>query len=416
MRSYELRYLDLGEVKLPVLFLVDPNVEFVFVNGSTRLGRSNELVIESAHFLEHFALRGTKSFPTKEELRDAISDVGGRSNGKTSDLNTSYIAWIPHDHIEVATKVICDILFGPILSPEDVEIEKHAIEVELGKKLKDFPYKLHVLFAKAMFKEGTVGYRDFIEDRLKSLENISYDDIKKVYEDNYAAENLVLAFGGNVDPNKIMNLLKDITKDVKQKAHPELRPESIVEYTHTSITDDVHAEFIMMGFKGPQVDHVDYPAMQILRFMLSGKPTARLRHRLREIENIAYSPYSWVTPMNGMTKFYVYSDAKKGEVDKAEQCIIEELLRLRNEGPAEREFQLAKQAIVGMMKTKERISDHIYDLVDYYMITGKLKEAEIFADSLKQVTLEDVKKVAKKYIPEEFKKENYASAKIIAKS
>jgi len=414
MRKYALRYLKINDVEIPVIFLIDPNVEFVYMCGNSRYARSYERLVESAHFLEHYTMRATKSFPDEKAVGDTIFSLGGWINGQTGDNVTRYIGIVPKEKYKLLAQVITEILWHPLLVPEDLDKEKHAIEVELSKRRNDFRYKASVLFAQAFYKEGAAGYRTFVDDRLASLATITHEQISEVHKKNYAADNIVLGFGGCVDPDEVMDLLKELASDIPLRATPDVRSVEPPEYKHLVLEEDVHAEMVMLGFTAPTESDPDYPAFLIIRNILAGKPTARLRYRMRDIENLSYNTSLGSITVGDQARFSIFSDAKKGQADRAEQCIIEELLRLRD-GATERELANAKQAIIGHLKTREMLSDLVNDVVSHFIASGELKSAEALEKALSTVSLEDVKRVAQKYIPKEFTKENYASAKIIAK-
>lgn len=88
----------------------------------------------ASHFLEHMMFKGTAS---RSALDIAIQSdlLGGQLNAYTSKEYTCYYAHTLSDHAPTAFEMLCDMLTGPRMDREDVELERGVIDLLLSHHL-----------------------------------------------------------------------------------------------------------------------------------------------------------------------------------------------------------------------------------------------------------------------------------------
>lgn len=417
--KYEERFLDINGTKVPVVMMIDPSVEHIYVQGSVGYGAANEAVTESAHALEHLACSGTKKFPDKKIVNDSIANVGGIRNAATMDLMTSFYLKLPDDYSSLGLDLITDHIFSPLLKEEDLENNvKHSIEVELGVRKRDDRYRVQTLLFQAFFPEGAYGYRPSLDDRLKSLASLNVGQIASIHANNYTPGHTMFSVGGNFNPDDACEL---IAKAINEKFVPkqcdknELRAFKGHNYKQIVIPDTVEAEHLAMGLKAPDFGSDDFYAIDILANLLGGKMSARIPYRIREEEHISYATAVFFAHVKDKGILFVQTDAKKGLLKRAEDIIIEELLKVRNEGPTQDEMINTKTAMVGRLKIIDGTEARTDRLHFNYAAAGRLIRLEETIAKTQAVTFDDVMRVAREVIPAEFTPKSYASARIIAK-
>ena len=77
----------------------------------------------TSHFIEHMLFRGTK---TRSALDIAVEmdEIGGIINAYTAKEMTCFYAHTLSEHMPKALDIICDMIANPLLSPEDIDLEK----------------------------------------------------------------------------------------------------------------------------------------------------------------------------------------------------------------------------------------------------------------------------------------------------
>ena len=76
-----------------------------------------------AHFLEHMVFKGSKNYPTSDDLT-ILEATGGYKNAGTAQEYTVFEAKLPSDKLDLGLSVLSDIILNPLLKSDDLENEK----------------------------------------------------------------------------------------------------------------------------------------------------------------------------------------------------------------------------------------------------------------------------------------------------
>ncbi|NLP08817.1 insulinase family protein, partial [bacterium] len=76
-----------------------------------------------SHFLEHMLFKGSKHF-TAREIAQSLESVGGSLNASTGKELSVFTAHVVDEHIEIAVRVLSDLLLHPRLASRDIELER----------------------------------------------------------------------------------------------------------------------------------------------------------------------------------------------------------------------------------------------------------------------------------------------------
>ncbi len=173
-----------------------------------------------AHFLEH------KLFEQKDGV-DPFSfydESGSECNASTNPWQTNY--WFAGtDKFEKNLNFLLDFVQEPYFTKENVEKEKGIIVQELEMYM-DQPYR--VGFEKSNFNLLQVHpLRIATGGTKESVESITKEDLYTCYETFYHPSNMALVITGNVDPEKMIELIKN---NQKKKQFSKIEPITVKEY------------------------------------------------------------------------------------------------------------------------------------------------------------------------------------------
>lgn len=153
-----------------------------------------------AHFLEH------KLF--EKEDGDVFADfgkLGASANAFTSFTETSYL-FTATNHIEENVKTLIDFVQDPYFTEQTVEKEKGIIAQEI-KMYDDQPdWRSFMGTIKALFKHHPVNID--IAGTVDSIMKITKDDLYTCYNTFYHPENMTLFIIGNIDTEKLFQLIE----------------------------------------------------------------------------------------------------------------------------------------------------------------------------------------------------------------
>ena len=146
---------------------------------------------------------------------------------------------------------------------------------------------------------------------------------------------------------------------------------------------------ILIGVPGIARNDPDYFPLYVGNYILGGGGfVSRLMLEVREKRGMAYSVYSYFTPMQQPGAFQVGLQTKKEQADEALQLVRATLRELIAKGPTAKELQAAKQNIIGgfplRIDSNKKILEYLgvigfYELPLTYLddFTGKVDKVTI---------------------------------------
>lgn len=153
-----------------------------------------------AHFLEH------KLF--EKEDRDVFADFGRQgasANAFTSFTKTAYL-FSSTDNVEKNVETLIDFVQDPYFSEQSVEKEKGIIAQEIRMYDDQADWQSFMGTIKGLFLNHPVNID--IAGTVESISHITKDDLYTCYNTFYHPENMMLFIVGNIEENKIMELIK----------------------------------------------------------------------------------------------------------------------------------------------------------------------------------------------------------------
>jgi len=155
-----------------------------------------------AHFLEH------KLFDTEDgNALELLSANGAQPNAYTSSDITGYYFTSTnkfYDNLEV----LLSFVSVPYFTPESVEKEQGIIGQEI-RMTEDAPaYSLYYDFMKLLYRNHPARYS--VAGTVESIAEITDETLYACHKIFYAPSNMALIVGGDVDPDKIVEIAKKI--------------------------------------------------------------------------------------------------------------------------------------------------------------------------------------------------------------
>ena len=128
--SFAPKVVNLSGLKV---ILVKDDRESVVVQTLVGTGSREETdtTAGSAHFLEHFVFKGTAQFPGMFDISDAIDEVGGARNAFTSNHVVGFWAKTAKHKLDLAVKVVGQLVTEPLLPAKHFAKERGTILEEL---------------------------------------------------------------------------------------------------------------------------------------------------------------------------------------------------------------------------------------------------------------------------------------------
>ncbi|MFH8752748.1 M16 family metallopeptidase [Streptomyces rimosus] len=315
----------------------------------------------ATHYLEHLLFKGTRK-RSALDISAAIDEVGGEMNAFTAKEYTCYYARVLDTDLPLAIDVVCDMLTGSLIEPEDVEAERGVILEEIAMTEDDPGDCVHDLFAHTMLGDTPLGRP--VLGSVDTVNALTPERIRRFYKKHYDPTRLVVAAAGNVDHAKVVRMVRaafekagaldrtDATPTAPRDGSRRIRTAGRVELLNRK-SEQAH---VILGVPGLARTDERRWAMGVLNTALGGGMSSRLFQEVREKRGLAYSVYSYTSGYADCGLFGVYAGCRPSQVDDVLKICRDQLDQVASEGLTDDEIrraigQLRGSTVLGLEDT-----------------------------------------------------------------
>ena len=348
-----------------------------------------------AHAQEHMMFRGSPGL-SANQLADISASMGGDFDADTRQMVTQYFFTVPAEDLDVALHIESIRMKGVLDTQKLWSKERGAIEQEVASDMSNPQYVFYKKLLAEMFK-GTPYAHDALGTR-PSFNKTTGAMLKKFHDKWYAPNNAILVIVGKVDPKKTLKKVEKLFGDIPSKTLPQ-RPAFNLQPVKTDtlrLTTDLPYGLAIISYRMPGTDSPDYAAAQVLSDVLSNH-----RGRLYSLVPQGKALYT-AFEMNGLRKaglgfsFAVFpkgANTKKlvGEVSSVMASELKNGVNPDLVAAAKRDeissFEFQKNSVSGLANVWS----------EALAVEGRKSPSEDL-DAIKKVTVQDVNRVARKYL------------------
>ena len=377
-----------------------------------RVGSRNEHVGMTgiSHWVEHMLFKGTPVFPKGTAERE-IARQGGVFNGATWYDFTTYFATLPADRIELSVRIEADRMVNAAFDHQEVAAERTVIISErqgaenspaflLSEEVMGAAFRVHPYGA------PTVGH-------MCDLETMTRDQLYDHYRTYYAPNNALAVAVGDFKADDMLAMIERHFGAIP--AGPDVPPVTAYEPPQRGerrvvVEREGHVPYLKAVFRAPTVRDPDFFALAVLNAILTGasamtflgnglsNKSCRLYKRLVATE-LAVSVSGALLPT---VDPFIYSLAAAVRPEhtpaEVEEVLEDELARVIDDSVTQEEVDKAiKQAKAQFAYSSESVTGQAMWL-GFSEIFADHTWAEEYLDNLNAVTIEDVQRVAQRYL------------------
>jgi zinc protease len=378
-----------------------------------RVGSRNEVpgITGSAHWAEHMLFKGSEAFP-KGQIDTQIARNGGVMNGLTWLDFTTFFETLPADRADLGLRIEADRMANALFDPAEVELERTVIISErqgaenepvflLGEEVQGAAFRVHP------YHHETIG-------DLCDLERITHGDLWRHYERYYGPDNAIAVAVGDFDRPQMLARIEELFGPIPARsANPAIhRPEPPQRGERRVMLEGPgHTAYLQIAYHAPAASEPDFFPMVVLTAILSG-PTgmnlfagsppnrsSRLYKALVET-GLAAGVSGSMPPMLDPYLYNLVATVRSGQsVEDVEAALDAEFERVLAEPISNDELNVAiKQAKAQFAYSSESVTNQGFWL-GYSAVVADTDWFETFLDNLASVTVEDVHRVASRYLP-----------------
>lgn len=386
---------------LRVLLFPDPSSSVITVNLTYLVGSRHEGYGETgmAHLLEHLLFKGSTNH---RNIPQELTEHGARPNGTTWLDRTNYFETFQasEKNLDWALSLESDRMINSFIAKKDLDTEMTVVRNEyesgendpgsiLSERVTQSAYLWH------NYGHPTIGARS-------DIELVPIDRLQAFYRRYYQPDNSVLVVAGKIDEQATLAKVERLFGPI-----PRPNRKLIPTYTQEPTQDgermvtlrrvgDIQAAIVNHHI--PAGSHPDYPAIDVLGVILSDSPSGRLYKALVEpglATSIGGGAYQLREP--GFSTFSV-SVAKDKNLQAASDVMVKVVEEAGNAPPSKEEIERARTSLLKAVELTLNSSERLALQLSEWEAMGDWRHFFLYRDRVKAVTVEDVQRVAKKYL------------------
>ena len=376
-----------------------PDATYVNAVAMVRTGAVDDKIPGLAHFFEHLPFGGTTNFP-KNTIQAEAAKLGGSVGAWTSYETTTYNIKALVQHAKKALFILSDLACRPMLDSQNVAHEGGVIVGEHAVASYDNHKRDYVFINKAIHGRGR-GVNSQLNSILgerSDIESITLEDVQRHFADNYTNDRLVVAAEGDVDPDQMLEWMKE-NFSLPQGNHQPVKEMQIVpgsDYLRTTEkATQMFVYFPIPGlFRSPELGFMNWIKNQLLIDFTTGPVHQMLRHK----SPLLYTAHNYSIELDRMAADVFSSVVVTDRVPSIIMSLGEALIQFV-ENPDSEFFALKKANLLAEVKDgiKRRPEFGADQLAFLAANKGIIPERDYMVRMLEEVTLQQVIDFVRKY-------------------
>jgi zinc protease len=342
---------------------------------------------------------------TADQIAELIESTGGKIR-TFGDYQWSGVqaAFLTKD-VSLGLKITADLLMNATFPDEKVKQRVDRRLAQIKSRLDVPSIQASDVFNEVVFKghpehRPAVGYGE-------TVKKLTRQDIVSFYHDYYVPNNVTIAIVGDIDKSHIKRQAAEDFggwRSVPGFHRPQVPlPAPQLSATEKYVNAPKEQVNIFVGQIGIDRRNPDYYKLLVLDTVLGSSPgfTSRIPRILRDEQGLAYSTYSNITSSAGIDpgRFVAYIGTSPENLDRALSGLRREIARIVKEPVSADEVAGAKAYLTGSFvfdfQSNAQIGQFLIEAETYGLGFDYL---ERYPEIIKAVTVEDVTRVARKYL------------------
>ena len=348
-----------------------------------------------SHFLEHMMFKGTTKRPKWLQITKELDSIGAQYNAFTSKEYTGYYAKASAENFNLILDIISDIFLNSKLEEKEIAKERGVIMEEMNMYLDLPPRYVGDLYENLLYGDQPAGWKVIGEK--ETVSKLTRQNFVNYFNTHYLAENTIVAVAGNVDKEKVKNLVADSFKGARKGK--KVTRQSVFEsqnkpqaFLHHKKTDQTH---FVLGVRAYDMFSPKTEAAEVLGIILGGGMSSRLFIEIREKQGLAYYVKCGVDAYTDHGYLATQAGIDNSRIDKAIRIVLKEYKKIKEKPVPKDEIKKAKEYIKGHLAIELESSDSVATFfASEWLLKNETLTPEEKLDKIMKVTAENVQEVA----------------------
>ena len=333
---------------------------------------------------------------SEDDISRRIADTGAQFSGRFDNdrAGMSLRTLTSADELKQALDVFARVVQRPEFPAAILAREKARIIAAIRESDTKPETILERTFGELIYGDHPYGLRRSGEPG--TVAALTRDDLAAFYRSHYTAERAVVAIMGNLNRSEAETLADQLTGGLPRSGGPAVIPQvqDIGRAEFRAIAHPATQSHLMLGVPGVKRGDPDYFPLFVGNYVLGGGGfVSRITEEVRSKRGLAYSAYSYFSPMQERGPFAIGLQTRKDQAGEALAVVRATLTEFLANGPTADELDKAKQNIVGGFPLR---IDSNRKILEYLAVIGfyqlPLTYLDDFIPSVEKVSVADIRR------------------------
>ncbi len=232
------------------------------------------------------------------------------------------------------------------------------------------------------------------ETTVETVESINRDDLLAFHRRHYVANRAVVSIIGDINRDQAQAIATELTRRLPQgeplSPLPDVAPATGTEQRIPHPASQAH---ILIGTPALSRGDPDFFALTVGNYILGGGGfVSRISREVREQRGLAYSSYSYFSPMAQSGPYQAGLQTRKDQTDEALQVVRDTIAQFLRNGPTDAELKAAKDNLIGGLPLRIDNNRKILDnlaMIGYHQLP--LDYLDTWTAQVNKVTIADIR-------------------------
>lgn len=392
---------------LHVILHEDHTTPIVTVSVLYHVGSKNEKAGRTgfAHFFEHLMFEGSPNIERGDFMK-IVQNNGGQLNANTSFDRTFYYELLPSNQLELGLWLESERMLQATVDNKGVETQREVVKEEKRLRIDNQPY---MSFQGEMFSKVYEGhpYEHIPIGSMEDLNAAEIADFKDFYETFYTPNNATLSIAGDIDIEQTKKWIEmyfgSIKTGTKEIPRPQTSDELLGKQVVDTVYDNIQLPGVFIGYRMPRQGTKDAYALEMVTTVLSGGQSSRFYKKLVDEDQLGVAVQAFPFSLENGGLFITLGIANMGvELENLMSGIDEQIEMVRKDLISEKEYlKVQNQLESSFVSSNSTMAGIAESLANYHVYFGDANLINTEIEKYREVTREDLKRVAEKYLSAE---------------
>jgi zinc protease len=335
------------------------------------------------------------------DIAEAIDFIGGSLGASSGKDSTAVTLDIVRKDLDTGLDLMSDVVLHAAFQADELNRQRQQLLSNLAVQYSDPEYLASVVFGRVVYGNSPYGWPQ--EGTPATVKKLTRDDLAKFHDANYAPNQSLLAFAGDVTPEAAFAAAEkyfgawpklDVAASVPQQP-------AVLSGQHIWLIDkpDAVQTQIRVGNLGIRRNDPDYIPVAVMNRIFGGGYNSRLNTEVRVKSGLTYGAYSSFNPHRYAGSFGVGTFTRTDATVQAAKLVVDLLTKMSTGETTAAELDFARAYLAGVYpiqsETAERVVERILAVAEFDLPADY---NDSYPDRIRGVTPEQVRETAQRYM------------------